>query len=828
MARVVPSEPDTSTTRASPMSSASCVSASEGSSEPELGLLSQVSLRFISQATEELYMDSMVQRRSTFLARGTCAYLIITFPLYALLAIDMWSSSSALHLSSSLAMTIWIVAALTLLRAILWRQSNWAAPIAHFTFASGLLQLSVPIIVGLACTSNEDRICSPTATRYVASSQAVLFCLHGLSGAVLTIPFRWVALNTATSSVTYTVVVGHLIDSEEKVEPIAFVSSTLLVTALLIMIHRQQELTDRMLFYKSIETVSQTPMGALSSLRRTYRDVSSREKRSSPQAVGSDRTVHVSTDVEEALHQLQQLQTRSGRRPSNLTKRLGRTVRLLESSVLTSMRPNVAHFDWNHEIHATGVDTAVGEWLRSTLQSQNARGESLSTIASDKTWRSGTCTAPIITSVSPDVHRQPNRLVDINVPIQLEDRLSSLAKIAKPMVLEAMRDWGYDLIQLNDVTDGHALFFVAMGLLEKYDLIQAMQIDVSSLTRFLLHVERTYGSNPYHNSIHGADVMLYTFLFIELFGFASRLSKEQLFAALLGALVHDFNHPGTTNAHEVKTSSPLALTYSDQSVLERHHLASSFAIMRTKGFDILAGLSSESHHAIRSIIIEVVLATDLTGHFDFIGRLKTLSATRGRRVLDEAIANDATRLIPAAEVRGEARRHHSIDIRLSVLARRASLDSKGAAVIEGAGRKASISGRRGSSSGMFYAVKQQPWRSPFFDENVDPRFLLTTAVKFADLNHASKPWTQHQQWSHRITEEFWSLGDKERVLGVHLSPLCDRDVDKNIAKSQIGFFQFVCNPFFELVADLVDPKMKPYMQLQLNFQAWKVKENEGK
>ena len=34
-------------------------------------------------------------------------------------------------------------------------------------------------------------------------------------------------------------------------------------------------------------------------------------------------------------------------------------------------------------------------------------------------------------------------------------------------------------------------------------------------------------------------------------------------------------------------------------------------------------------------------------------------------------------------------------------------------------------------------------------------------------------------------------------MGVPISPLCDREKDQNIAKSQIGFFKFVCIPFYE-------------------------------
>jgi len=113
------------------------------------------------------------------------------------------------------------------------------------------------------------------------------------------------------------------------------------------------------------------------------------------------------------------------------------------------------------------------------------------------------------------------------------------------------------------------------------------------------------------------------------------------------------------------------------------------------------------------------------------------------------------------------------------------------------------------------------FHSPFKDESLDVMLLLTTAIKFADLNHCSKPFIQHEAWTRRVTDEFWSLGDKERKLGVPLSPLCDREKDKNIAKSQLGFFQFICIPFYDVVGDLVDPSMPPLLQMQTNFAQWK-------
>ena len=91
---------------------------------------------------------------------------------------------------------------------------------------------------------------------------------------------------------------------------------------------------------------------------------------------------------------------------------------------------------------------------------------------------------------------------------------------------------------------------------------------------------------------------------------------------------------GTYPSHTHMCELPLA--DSDQSVLERHHLASAFAVMKTKGYDILSGLSSEDYRIVRSLIIEVVLATDLMQHFDFIGRLKALAAKSGHAAFSAA------------------------------------------------------------------------------------------------------------------------------------------------------------------------------------------------
>ena len=76
--------------------------------------------------------------------------------------------------------------------------------------------------------------------------------------------------------------------------------------------------------------------------------------------------------------------------------------------------------------------------------------------------------------------------------------------------------------------------------------------------------------NPYHNSVHGADVMYTVNSFIaNSTTMHDELDSTDLFAALIAAAAHDYKHDGVNNAFHINTGSDLALRYNDISVLER-------------------------------------------------------------------------------------------------------------------------------------------------------------------------------------------------------------------------------------------------------------------
>lgn len=57
-------------------------------------------------------------------------------------------------------------------------------------------------------------------------------------------------------------------------------------------------------------------------------------------------------------------------------------------------------------------------------------------------------------------------------------------------------------------------------------------------------------------------------------------------------------------------------------------------------------------------------------------------------------------------------------------------------------------------------------------------------IHLSDLSNPTKPLNIYRQWTDRITEEFWQQGDRERQLGVEVSPICDRH-NASVEKSQV-------------------------------------------
>ena len=101
----------------------------------------------------------------------------------------------------------------------------------------------------------------------------------------------------------------------------------------------------------------------------------------------------------------------------------------------------------------------------------------------------------------------------------------------------------------------------------------------------------------------------------------------------VAALCHDIDHPGHTNAFEINISSELAIMYSDDCVLEHHHAATTFRVLRGGAVDagaaalnaeaaakcdcnVLNSLTTAQYHEVRKNICRMILMTDMAKHGD--------------------------------------------------------------------------------------------------------------------------------------------------------------------------------------------------------------------
>ena len=78
------------------------------------------------------------------------------------------------------------------------------------------------------------------------------------------------------------------------------------------------------------------------------------------------------------------------------------------------------------------------------------------------------------------------------------------------------------------------------------------------------------GKEMFTSELFASNKSLYFLLF------QNTLTDLEVFACLISAIIHDYDHSGTTNNYHINSSSNLALLYNDRAVLENHHVSAFF------------------------------------------------------------------------------------------------------------------------------------------------------------------------------------------------------------------------------------------------------------
>ena len=164
---------------------------------------------------------------------------------------------------------------------------------------------------------------------------------------------------------------------------------------------------------------------------------------------------------------------------------------------------------------------------------------------------------------------------------------------------------------------------------QRRNLLNHFRIPAAAALKFSLLLEWSYHADvPYHNCVHAADVAQTTHYLLMAPVLDSVLSEMDVLAAVFASAIHDADHPGVTNQFLINTSSELATMYNDESVLENHHLAVAFKLLQEPDCDLFANLASKQRQTLRKMVIDIVLATDMTKHMGLLADLKTMLEAR--------------------------------------------------------------------------------------------------------------------------------------------------------------------------------------------------------
>ncbi|XP_078494296.1 uncharacterized protein LOC100175157 isoform X1 [Ciona intestinalis] len=229
-------------------------------------------------------------------------------------------------------------------------------------------------------------------------------------------------------------------------------------------------------------------------------------------------------------------------------------------------------------------------------------------------------------------------------------------------LLESVYKWNFPIFTLAQQTDC-VLSQMAFKLFQDTGLFETFKIPKQEFVQYMRALEEGYRNIPYHNRIHAADVLhgCWYLSTQAIPGFhessalfssdssdsdsgtgtshnhcqvnnighgslAQAIPALELMSLYLAAAMHDYDHPGRTNAFLVETRHPLAILYNDRSVLENHHASSSWGLLYSDPrFNFLKNLDTAEWKRLRFLVVEAILATDLKKHGEILSQFSVKS-----------------------------------------------------------------------------------------------------------------------------------------------------------------------------------------------------------
>ncbi|XP_027738501.1 high affinity cAMP-specific and IBMX-insensitive 3',5'-cyclic phosphodiesterase 8B isoform X3 [Empidonax traillii] len=302
-------------------------------------------------------------------------------------------------------------------------------------------------------------------------------------------------------------------------------------------------------------------------------------------------------------------------------------------------------------------------------------------------------------------------------------------------LLDNEESWDFNIFELEAVTNKRPLVYLGLKVFARFGVSEFLNCSEVTLRAWLQVIEANYhSSNSYHNSTHAADVLHATAFFLGKERVKGSLDHLDEVAALIAATIHDVDHPGRTNSFLCNAGSELAVLYNDTAVLESHHTALAFQLTtKDSKCNIFKNIDRNRYRTLRQAIIDMVLATEMTKHFEHVNKFVNS--------INKPMASEETS--PHSE---------------------------------------------GSDTDCTANIKN-------FPDN--QTLIKRMMIKCADVANPCRPLELCIEWAGRISEEYFAQTDEEKRQGLPVvMPVFDRNTC-SIPKSQISFIDYFITDMFD-------------------------------
>ncbi|KAI7828178.1 hypothetical protein BC939DRAFT_394428 [Gamsiella multidivaricata] len=421
---------------------------------------------------------------------------------------------------------------------------------------------------------------------------------------------------------------------------------------------------------------------------------------------------------------------------------------------------------------------------------------------------------------------------------------------AKPVDLD-FNVWDYTVPEIYGYT---------LGMFIKLELVDCLGISSDELLDFIVDVDRGYQATFYHSFYHAADVTAVLYHMLQGMRASQYLAKPDMAALLLAGLCHDIGHPGLNNLFQINANTELVQQYGEASVLEKYScslamdLVTKHALFRNisrSASSVLPEGQSATEASMRDSMIKAILATDMTFHYDMLNNLNNLveattspessSTSDAESESDpefdghdlDTLSNSTDSTPPTLTLTNSANapespkmdqpKQKTVSIALPTSTdvnphnhrRRSLCDSNGSQDSDDSddsnGSDSPSSSHSRSSDGHLFTPA---------DLSVEQRqSLCNCLLHAADISNAVKPWTVCKRWSDLVVQEFFRQGDIEKAQDLPVSPNMDRD-QHNQPQISLGFGDFVVQPYFEALVDLLPAASPVLKSLASNRVQW--------